>query len=146
MEQTMRARRFNEVFNLLAKEVSFNPKWGNGTGYFNYAVQGEHKVPLKHGELKKSQTPSGRRLLFVGTHLGGIVIFDRYTPQEGVFTFNEAPALSRGQWLESGAIDDPTMEFLLGLPGATSIRGGLVDAVHAVREEIITSLKKEVAV
>lgn len=63
-------------------DIPFNPKWANGTGYFNGAVKAD--LPeLKIGEIGRSRAPlpDNRRLLLVKTPFGNVVLFERYTPK-----------------------------------------------------------------
>lgn len=146
-KQTTRgAKRFAEVYSK-AEKIPFNREWSNGTGYFDFAV-GASRRPSPHvpeipvSEIRASATPTGRRLLFVSTYLGLLVIFDRYDDRSDIFTYNEDNRLSSGRWLPSRVISDDDMEFLLGLQGAPTIRGGIADVVKEVREHIISGLKK----
>ena len=57
-----------------SEEVPFNPKWHNGTGYFNGAVD-EEVVGIKW-----STAEDGRKLIIVPVQFGmNVVIFERYT-------------------------------------------------------------------
>jgi len=141
-----RAKRFTEVYEA-AEQIPFKTEWSNGTGYFNFAV-GASRRPSPHapvipvGEVRASATPTGRRLLFISTYLGLMVIFDRYDDRKDVFTYNEDDRIRSGRWVSERAISDDDMEFLLGLQGASTIRGGIADVIREVREHIITDLKK----
>lgn len=138
-----RQQRFTEVYNRIP-DMQFDPKWGDGTGYFNNAI-GSGKVTLKSGELRSATTPNGRRMIFIGTHLGTVAIFDRYTPEDNVFVFNMDKRIERGQWLAGRTIDDVEMFVLLGALGAAPGRGGIADIIHDLREVIIDTLKLEKA-
>ena len=85
---TFANRMFNSIYNAVKTEMPFNTNWRNGTGYFNGAVQDADR--LVNGQVAKSYDPgSDRKMLFIGTPLGGIVVFERYTfGENGVFTSN----------------------------------------------------------
>jgi hypothetical protein len=60
--------------------IEFNPKWSNGTGYFDHAVQGEDAPLVVPGTAVKTQDTFGRKIIIVGMpkRLGNVVIFERY--------------------------------------------------------------------
>lgn len=64
------------------KEIEYNNAWSNGTGYFDFAVKGENAPTLKVGEMCKSQTPFGRKIVMVGTNYGNVVVFGRYDDED----------------------------------------------------------------
>lgn len=67
---------FMKVHNNVRKEVAYDPSWANGTGYFDGAIA----VPLKKGEVARSLSDDGRRIILIGTENGTAVFFERYTP------------------------------------------------------------------
>lgn len=70
----------------------FNIKWSNGTGYHDGAVRGEHAPKLKEGEMVKSITDKGRKIVMMGTsHGGNIVVFDRYTNEDSTIVVYNSP-------------------------------------------------------
>lgn len=73
----MAGKFFEARFNEIQKEIPFNPEWVHGD-YFDGAVD---DVKLAPGEEAKSISQAGddRKLIFVGTQLGTIVLFQRYT-------------------------------------------------------------------
>ena len=77
---------FNRVFNSIEDVIEFDPTWGNGTGYFNYATT----VPVEVGALKASRDTYGRRIILIGTRYGTVVIFDRFKGQTegGIYVKN----------------------------------------------------------
>jgi hypothetical protein len=79
---------FNASFEAIAKTLPFNPEWANGTGYFDHAVKGEHAPLLGVGEMVKSQDDAGRPLIIIGTPIGNVVVFRRYSKEFGRYTFN----------------------------------------------------------
>lgn len=115
---------FSEVFVEIPK-IPFNKEWSNGTGYFDNGVYGEHAPKLNPGQLLGSETPGGRRLIFIGTRLGNVVVFDRFTEsapandniknaKETVFVTNTKTSFSQGGWIENGALTSDNMTLLLG--------------------------------
>lgn len=143
---SLRSARFAEVFSS-AEQIPFNHEWSNGSGYFDFAVKSSrrdspHVPDIPVGEYRASVTPGNtRRLLFISTYLGMIVIFDRYRQEDGVFAYNADSRILRGEWIGYHALSDDDMCFLLGDPGTKGIRGGIVDVIKSLREYIIDDLK-----
>lgn len=113
---------FTEAFNKCTKEIPFVKEWSNGTGLFDYAVYGDRAPKLGNGELVKSVSPGGRRILFVGTRLGNLVVFDRFAEQapgqkaagKAVFVRNTTSVINEGGWFSEIALDDYEMELAVG--------------------------------
>lgn len=87
------ANQFAKLIANVAFEIPFEPEWKNGTGYFDHAV--DCYVP--EGRVVKSTCPTtNRRLVLVGTVLGTVVVFERYTPDIGqpfILTWHAPKAL-----------------------------------------------------
>lgn len=87
------ASNFNELFEIIQNEIPFNPEWNNGIGYYDGACKGADKVILAPGEMGKctSPMPNNRKMIFVGTPIGPVVVFERFTNGDnGVFVHNAA--------------------------------------------------------
>jgi hypothetical protein len=90
---TTAASHFNEMFDVIKNEIPFNVEWNNGTGYYDGACKGSDKVILEPGELAKSISPmpNNRKMIFVGTPVGTVVVFERFSGGEnGVYVHNAA--------------------------------------------------------
>lgn len=61
--------------------IPFNPAWNNSTDYYDGAVEGSNKVVLAVGEMAKSVSPmpNNRNIIFIGTPVGTVALFQRYT-------------------------------------------------------------------
>lgn len=79
---------FNASYEAITNSLPFNPQWANGTGYFDHAVKGEHAPSLSVGEMVKSVDDAGRPLIIIGSPIGNIVVFRRYSMEMGRYTFN----------------------------------------------------------
>ena len=101
-----------------ATKIAYDPNWANGTGYYDYAVTGEHAPHLEEGEVVActSPSPNNRKIVIIGTVFGNVVVFERYTDgASGVFVSNvpdEVKALFRV--LLRGSIEDDMMIELVG--------------------------------
>lgn len=93
-------------------QVPYNPEWKHGD-YFNGACA----VELKPGEIVTSTVEGrdARRLLMIGTRVGTIVIFERYTPNNGsafVLVSNACVELRRTV-IQSGQIEETLFSQLV---------------------------------
>lgn len=131
---------FTAVYDECTVELPFQKEWSNGKGYFSPAVESQCKPVLANGEVVKSITPGGRRLIFIGTRLGNICVYDRFTDQKvnekncevAVFAFDCTTTFYKHDkdldwtynWASTEAIDDTKMISLVGNI-ATSVNIGL---------------------
>jgi hypothetical protein len=86
---------FNATFDLVDTRIDFNPEWTNGTGYLDHAAEGSHAPILKAGEMVKSIDEFGRKIIIVGTPVGNLVVFRRYTKEDGIYTYNASKGFDR---------------------------------------------------
>lgn len=108
---------FNFHFNSnKVAPVEFNPAWANGTGYYDYAVYGEHAPVLQVGQMVKCNTggENNRNMLIVGTPIDNVVMFQRFTADDGVFVTNTSTKLSRTEFCPNGAVRLEQAERILG--------------------------------
>lgn len=113
------AQLFDTHFAAISTFIEFNTKWNNGTGYLDGAVEGEHALTLPPGTVAKSTTlgANNRDVIFVGTSLGTVAVFQRFTGRSDVLVCN-APRSIRQMVLcqTSGALTEVALEYLLGHP------------------------------
>lgn len=101
----MNAELFNDAFNSIERNIEFNEDWNNGTGYLDGAV---HTVELPANLMAKSVTNDGRKIIFIGTNHGTIVVFERYTNtdnSEDITVVTNTPREHRAD-IKNGSIDD----------------------------------------
>lgn len=105
------ADRFAKLLANIAFEIPFEPEWKNGTGYFDHAV--DCYVP--EGRVVKAVCPSTqRRIVLVGTVLGTVVVFERYTPDIGqafILTWHAPKALRA--FIGEPALTSDTLEKIV---------------------------------
>lgn len=85
------ASHFNEMFEIIKAEIPFNPEWNNGTGYYDGACKGPDKVIIDAGQMAKciSPFPNNRKIIFVGTPVGTLAVFERFSEgANGVYVHN----------------------------------------------------------
>ena len=108
---------FDKKFNSIEKVIPFNASFNNGTDYYNGAVEGLDAPVLAVGEFAKcvSPMPNNRRMIFVGTPVGSVVVFERYTDgASGVHVTNQSRDLERTNLIVNGKVSDEQMTFILG--------------------------------
>lgn len=112
---------FSSAFGKITDEIEYNRNWSNGAGFHDYAVYGENAIVLHSGQVVKSISPGGRRLIFIGSLLGSIVVFDRYGDQintdEQAFFHNCTSAFDDGRWVSHGPLYEEDLNILLGDDG-----------------------------
>ena len=114
--------KFATMFSKITKEIPFNTNWNDGGGYFDGAIKGEAAMMLKSGEMAKSLSPNGRHIIFVGTYLGTICVFQRYYDQDDVYVSNIPRALRLTNIVNciENKLSENDMEFILGEDRITS--------------------------
>lgn len=81
--------RFEKHFDATEKTVEYNPKWENGTGYFNHLVTNKDlATELDIGQMAKCTDPNGRKMIIMQTSLGLLVIFARHVDEKTSFRVN----------------------------------------------------------
>jgi len=112
------------------ESIEFKKEWSNGTGYFDFAVYGEHAPRVAPGKVVKCMTPGNRRMIVVGTHLGNVVVFDRYADNDrGVFVYNTTTAVERTNLIRNNSLQDDDMYVILGDEFDRENIGGRIQAI-----------------
>lgn len=131
---------FNTVFARVEKALEFNPHWANGTGYLDHAAEGPEAPVLATGEMAKSTDNFGRQMIIVGLPVGNLVVFKRYSKEDGIYTYN-APRHFDRYWMGTFCQGKQTLEDLKSLLGEWSDSDNVghlmayrdhVDATHTV--------------
>lgn len=96
--------------------IEYNTQWENGTGYLDNAVNSwDHSPRLEPGDCVKSQSTKGRRIIIVGTPIGNVVIFERYTdPECAIVVANMPRGISRIVD-DCGSLSPETISKVLGV-------------------------------
>lgn len=117
-----------------AEEIQYCPEWANGTGYYDHAVRGSHAPHLLPGQLVRAYSTNNRRLLLIGTPIGNVIIFDRYSGgQDNIFVAN-MPREVEHLLLQSNSISDDGMVRLLGVIPSDNIGYRLKTLSSAILE------------
>ena len=110
-----------------AKVIPFDPKWNNGTGYLDGAVA----EPVESGKIKVAETSNARRVVLIGTEIGTIVMFERFSAKEDgershIIVANTPRALAG---LAECALSSETIDLLAG--NYTRNFGEIIAAIRA---------------
>jgi len=113
-QSSLVAALFDKKFNMITTEIPYDPAWNNNTGYFDNAVEGPNAVILEPTMEAKSTTDNNRKLIFIGTVLGTIVVFQRYSGRSDVIVTNQTKALHSTYLIPFGSIDYDTLVNVVG--------------------------------
>ena len=110
----------SEIFNTKYAEtkqtIPFKLEWLSDEHMCNTCHATSKTLPyIPKGDYRKTTAPDGRRVLFLGTALGNIVLFEKY--KEGnVITFNTSKEMREflNGIVKVGAATDVDMRLLLG--------------------------------
>jgi hypothetical protein len=69
---------FNQSYNKIDAKIAFSKDWKNGTGYLDKLV--DANVGLRSGECAVTVDDFKRRIIVIGTPVGNVALFERYTP------------------------------------------------------------------
>lgn len=97
------------------KAIPFNPKWANTTGYYDYAVLGDHAPLLESGDIVCSEDPKGRKIIIIGTPLGNVAVFQRYSNRNDIYAANISGTMYNyaGRML-GGSLNVESLEYAFG--------------------------------
>jgi hypothetical protein len=127
---------FFRVWDKTEREVPFNESWSNGTGYFDAAVAGEHAPKLGNGTMVRSVTPSGRKILIIGSRLGNIVVFQRYTNRTDVIVTNIPDDLREQLIIDNHVATREQAIFLIGDGGYFRNLGTRLDELYKQMKKV----------
>jgi hypothetical protein len=99
---------FYNIFAATAVSLPFNPRWSNGTGYFDHAVAGFLAPCLAPGQTMKTETTDNRKMIIIGTEFGNCVFFERYTGGANGVIVQNSPDKFKNHL--SGSISSEVME------------------------------------
>lgn len=134
---TTKTEEFLAAFDA-AKEIAFSPEWENGTGYFDHAVRGSTAPRLEPGQMAKCMSNNNRRLVFVGTPIGNVVVFDRYSGgEDGIFVAN-MPRVLEQMLLQPNNLDTAAMVRLLGVIPSDNIGKRLSCLANEIVDLVVT--------
>lgn len=129
---------FNQAFDRVTKTLEFKSEWANGTGYLDHVAEGPDAPVLAAGEMAKSIDNFGRPMIIVGLPVGNLVVFRRYTKEDGIYTYNASSEFDR-YWMGTFCQGKQTLDDLKAFFGEWSTDDNVghlmayrdhVDALH----------------
>ena len=105
---------FNSAYNDIKTIIPFDAGWKNGTGYYDFAMTAE--LGITPGELAKSfDVETQRRLIFIGTRFGNVIIFERYrNGDQSVYVSNSTRNAQMAGSIEKGSLSAEALERHIG--------------------------------
>ena len=107
---------FNDLFTAIQDVIPYDRGWSNGVGFHSHAVSGPAAPKLSAGQMVKSISPGGRRMVFLGTSDGNVVIYDRYciTEKKQAFVYNAPQSyVDIVKYPQETLLDGATLKFII---------------------------------
>ena len=113
-------RQIDSVLAKIERFVPFDPKWNNGTGYFDHLVKED--LELKDGEVVRFVDNTMRNGIIIGSPLGNLVVFerrarklDKVQSHDAVIVVTNLPRELR--WMYPNGLTSDEFDTILGIPG-----------------------------
>jgi len=113
-------RQIDSVLAKIERFAPFDPKWNNGTGYFDHLVHDD--LELENGEVVRFVDNMMRNGIIIGSPLGNLVIFerrarklDKVQPHDAVIMVTNLPRELR--WMYPNELTSDEFNTILGIPG-----------------------------
>lgn len=123
-------RQIDSVLAEIERFVPFDPKWNNGTGYFDHLVHDDLK--LENGEVRRFADYMMRNGIIIGSPLGNLVIFerrarklDKVQPHDAVIVVTNLPRELR--WMYPNELTSDEFNTIMGIPGNPNLGKRLVE-------------------
>lgn len=133
------AERFLKRFNEIDSFIRYNSWWLDTSNQFRYAVGGISKghvvkVDIDPGQELKSVSRTNRKMIFVGTPFGPIVLFERYSNgMGGLIVANAAPNIVSLKIISTHNLTPNEVKNLLGNTSLDNFGYKLMQALEVVR-------------
>jgi hypothetical protein len=108
---TQSAQQYFDAAFEKAPLVEYNKAWANNTGYLDNAVTAN--LELNPGQTVKAVDGHNRKIVIVGTLVGNVAVFQRYTDNNSTFVHNGPTSIDRLLDI-TGRITDEQMALLVG--------------------------------
>lgn len=133
-------RQIDNVLAEIERFVPFDPKWNNGTGYFDHLVKED--LELEDGEVVRFVDNMMRNGIIIGSPLGNLVIFERRArkldkaqPHDAVIVVTNLPRELR--WMYPNELTSDEFNTILGIPGNPNLGLRLVEMQKSMIERFI---------
>lgn len=133
-------RQIDSVLAKIERFVPFDPKWNNGTGYFDHLVKED--LELEDGEVVRFVDNMMRNGIIIGSPLGNLVIFerrarklDKVQPHDTVIVVTNLPRELR--WMYPNELTSDEFNTILGIPGNPNLGERLAGMQKAMIDRYI---------
>lgn len=136
--------QIDSVLAKIERVVPFDPKWNNGTGYFDHLVHDD--LELKDGEVVRFVDNMMRNGIIIGSPLGNLVVFERRTRKldkvqshDAVIVVTNLPRELR--WMYPNGLTSDEFNTILGIPGNPNMGERLAVIEKAMIERYIEKVR-----
>lgn len=138
--------QIDSVLAKIERFVPFDPKWNNGTGYFDHLVHDD--LELEDGEVVRFVDNMMRNGIIIGSPLGNLVVFERRTrkldkvqPHDAVIVVTNLPWELR--WMYSNGLTSDEFNTILGIPGNPNLGKRLAEMQKVMIDRYIEQVHAE---
>ncbi len=139
-------RQTASVLAKIERFVPFDPKWNNGTGYFDHLVKED--LELEDGEVVRFVDNMMRNGIIIGSPLGNLVIFerrarklDKVQPHDAVIMVTNLPRELR--WMYPNELTSDEFNTILGIPGNPNLGERLAEMQKVMIDRYIEKVNAE---
>ena len=139
-------RQIDSVLAKIERFVPFDPKWNNGTGYFDNLVKED--LGLEAGEVVRFVDKTLRNGIIIGSPLGNLVIFERRArkfemvqPYNAVIMVTNLPRELR--WMYPNELTSDEFNTILGIPGNPNLGERLAEMQKVMIDRYIEKVHAE---
>lgn len=139
-------RQTASVLAKIERFVPFDPKWNNGTGYFDNLVKED--LGLEAGEVVRFVDNMMRNGIIIGSPLGNLVIFerrarklDKVQPHDAVIVVTNLPRELR--WMYPNELTSDEFNTILGIPGNPNLGERLAEMQKVMIDRYIEQIHAE---
>lgn len=139
-------RQIDSVLAKIERVVPFDPKWNNGTGYFDHLVKED--LELKDGEVVRFVDNMMRNGIIIGSPLGNLVVFERRTRKldkvqshDAVIVVTNLPRELR--WMYPNGLTSDEFNTILGIPGNPNLGERLAEMQKVMIDRYIEKVHAE---
>lgn len=139
-------RQIDSALAKIERVVPFDPKWNNGTGYFDHLVKED--LGLEDGEVVRFVDKTLRNGIIIGSPLGNLVIFERRArkfemvhPHNAVVMVTNLPRELR--WMYPNELTSDEFNTILGIPGNPNLGERLAEMQKGMIDRYIEQVRAQ---
>lgn len=139
-------RQIDNALANIERFVPFDPKWNNGTGYFDHLVKDDLK--LEDGEVVRFADYMMRNGIVIGSPLGNLVVFerrarklDKVQEHDAVIVVTNLPRELR--WMYPNELTSDEFNTILGIPGNPNLGERLAEMQKGMIDRYIEQVRAQ---